>query len=34
MPKLPTNGREIEAPAGPNLREAARAAGVEVPHYY
>jgi NADH-quinone oxidoreductase subunit G len=33
MPKLTVNGKEIEVPAGTNLIEAARAAGVEVPHY-
>jgi len=33
MPKLTINGREVEVPAGTNLIEAARALGVEVPHY-
>jgi NADH-quinone oxidoreductase subunit G len=33
MPKLTINGRAIEVPAGTNLIEAARRAGVEVPHY-
>jgi NADH-quinone oxidoreductase subunit G len=33
MPKLNVNGKEVEVPAGTNLIEAARAAGVEVPHY-
>jgi NADH-quinone oxidoreductase subunit G len=33
MPKLTVNGKEIEVPAGTNLIEAARTAGVEVPHY-
>jgi NADH-quinone oxidoreductase subunit G len=33
MPKLTVNGKEIEVPAGTNLIEAARVAGVEVPHY-
>ncbi|HET6367960.1 MAG TPA: 2Fe-2S iron-sulfur cluster-binding protein, partial [Pseudomonadales bacterium] len=33
MPKLTVNGREIAVPDGTNLIEAARAAGVEVPHY-
>jgi NADH-quinone oxidoreductase subunit G len=33
MPKLTVNGKEIEVPAGTNLIEAARAVGVEVPHY-
>jgi len=33
MPKLTVNGKEIEVPAGTNLIEAARRAGVEVPHY-
>ena len=33
MPRLTVNGREVEVPAGTNLIEAARAAGVEVPHY-
>jgi len=33
MPKLTVNGKEVEVPAGTNLIEAARAAGVEVPHY-
>jgi NADH-quinone oxidoreductase subunit G len=33
MPKVTINGKEIEVPAGTNLIEAARAAGVEVPHY-
>jgi len=33
MPKLTINGKEIEVPAGTNLIEAARLAGVEVPHY-
>jgi NADH-quinone oxidoreductase subunit G len=33
MPKLTIDGKEIEVPPGTNLIEAARAAGVEVPHY-
>src|SRR2546427_726129 len=33
MPKLTVNGKEVEVPAGTNLIEAARSAGVEVPHY-
>ena len=33
MPKLTVNGKEITVPDGTNLIEAARAAGVEVPHY-
>jgi len=33
VPKLTVNGKEIEVPAGTNLIEAARVAGVEVPHY-
>ena len=33
MPKLTVNGKEISVPDGTNLIEAARAAGVEVPHY-
>jgi NADH-quinone oxidoreductase subunit G len=33
MPKLTIDGKEIEVPAGTNLIEAARAAGIEVPHY-
>ena len=33
MPKLTVNGTEVEVPAGTNLIEAARSAGVEVPHY-
>jgi len=33
MAKLTVNGKEVEVPAGTNLIEAARAAGVEVPHY-
>jgi NADH-quinone oxidoreductase subunit G len=33
MAKLTVNGKEIEVPAGTNLIEAARRAGVEVPHY-
>ncbi len=33
MPKLTVNGKDVEVPAGTNLIEAARAAGVEVPHY-
>jgi NADH-quinone oxidoreductase subunit G len=33
MPKLTINGQAIEVPAGTNLIEAARRAGVEVPHY-
>ncbi len=33
MPKLTINGKEVEVPAGTNLIEAARAVGVEVPHY-
>ena len=33
MPKLTINGRQVEVPQGTNLIEAARRAGVEVPHY-
>jgi NADH-quinone oxidoreductase subunit G len=33
MPKLTVNGKDVEVPAGTNLIEAARAVGVEVPHY-
>ena len=33
MPRLTVNGQAIEVPAGTNLIEAARVAGVEVPHY-
>ena len=33
MPRLTINDKEIQAPAGTNLIEAARLAGVEVPHY-
>ena len=33
MPKLTINGKEVEVPAGTNLIEAAKLAGVEVPHY-
>ncbi|HEY4908107.1 MAG TPA: 2Fe-2S iron-sulfur cluster-binding protein, partial [Methylomirabilota bacterium] len=33
MPKLTVNGKAIEVPEGTNLIEAAKAAGVEVPHY-
>jgi NADH-quinone oxidoreductase subunit G len=33
MPKLTINGKDVEVPAGTNLIEAARVAGVEVPHY-
>ena len=33
MPRLTVNGKEIEVPTGTNLIEAARLAGVEVPHY-
>jgi NADH-quinone oxidoreductase subunit G len=33
MPKLVIDGKEIEVPAGTNLIEAARLAGIEVPHY-
>jgi NADH-quinone oxidoreductase subunit G len=33
MPKLTVNGKEITVPDGTNLIEAAREAGVEVPHY-
>jgi NADH-quinone oxidoreductase subunit G len=33
MPKLTINGTEVEVPPGTNLIEAARRAGVEVPHY-
>jgi len=33
MPKLTVNGKDVEVPAGTNLIEAARVAGVEVPHY-
>ena len=31
MPKLTVNGKEVEVPAGTNLIEAARAAGIEEP---
>lgn len=33
MPKLTIDGKEIEAPEGTNLIEAAKLAGKEVPHY-
>ncbi len=33
MPRLTINGTEIEVPPGTNLIEAARRAGVEIPHY-
>ena len=33
MPKLTIDGRDVEVPAGTNLIEAARAAGVEVPYF-
>jgi NADH-quinone oxidoreductase subunit G len=33
MPKLTIDGKEVEVAAGTNLIEAARAAGIEVPHY-
>ena len=33
MPKLTVDGKEIEAPAGTNVIEAARQVGIEVPHY-
>jgi NADH-quinone oxidoreductase subunit G len=33
VPKLTVNGTAVEVPAGTNLIEAARLAGVEVPHY-
>ena len=33
MPKLTINGREIDVPPGTNLIEAARAVGVDIPHY-
>jgi NADH-quinone oxidoreductase subunit G len=33
MPKLTINGKEVEVAPGTNLIEAARVAGVEVPHY-
>src|SRR5262245_53526582 len=33
MPRLTVNSKEVEVPAGTNLIEAARAAGVEVSHY-
>jgi NADH-quinone oxidoreductase subunit G len=33
MPKLTIDGKEIEVPAGTNLIEAARALGIEIPHY-
>jgi NADH-quinone oxidoreductase subunit G len=33
MPKLTIDGKEVEVEAGTNLIEAARQAGVEVPHY-
>ena len=33
MPRLTINGKAVEVPAGTNLIEAARSAGVEVPHY-
>ncbi|HSE93690.1 MAG TPA: 2Fe-2S iron-sulfur cluster-binding protein, partial [Methylomirabilota bacterium] len=33
MPRLTIDGREVEVSPGTNLIEAARQAGVEVPHY-
>lgn len=33
MPRLTIDGKEIEVPAGTNLIEAARQAGIEIPHY-
>ena len=33
MPKLTIDGKELEVAPGTNLIEAARQAGVEVPHY-
>ena len=33
MPKLTIDGKEIEAPAGTNLIQAAASAGIEIPHY-
>jgi NADH-quinone oxidoreductase subunit G len=33
MPRLTIDGKEVEVPAGTNLIEAARQAGIEVPHY-
>ena len=33
MPKLTIDGKEIEAPPGTNLIEAARRLGIEIPHY-
>jgi len=33
MPKLTVNGKAVEVPEGTNLIEAAKAAGVDVPHY-
>ncbi len=33
MPKLTIDGKEVEVAAGTNLIEAARQAGIEVPHY-
>src|SRR5256886_14657735 len=33
MPRLTINGEAVEVPAGTNLIEAARKAGVEAPHY-
>ncbi len=33
MPKLTVNGKAVEVPEGTNLIEAAKAVGVEVPHY-
>src|SRR5947207_2384982 len=33
MPRLTVNGQQVEVPAETNLIEAARKAGVEVPHY-
>lgn len=33
MPRLTIDGKEVEVPGGTNLIEAARQAGVEVPHY-
>jgi NADH-quinone oxidoreductase subunit G len=33
VPKLTIDGKEIEAPAGTNLIQAAASAGIEIPHY-
>jgi NADH-quinone oxidoreductase subunit G len=33
VPKLTIDGKEIEAPAGTNLIQAAESAGIEIPHY-